>query len=145
MKAPRAGCDLAGGIQGIWKARLGLDALPLEDGEPDPGRILIAVVRPAGEPRTGLVLECPAALARRAAAALRGTEARLLSVDDVEDALRELATAAGELIWSCRRRNRPQAAVVQDRRRRPRASERPRLRRAVFACEGYVFRVTVVG
>ena len=132
MTAAEAAPPFARGIRELWRSRLGLEVREVGSGPLETGRSLIAVVRPWGDPRSGLVLECPAPLARRAAAVLRRTEAHLLTIEEVEEAVRELAADTGALVWPHGRAGG--ARPTGDRR----------LQRALFACEGHVFRVTVV-
>lgn len=148
MKRDLALRSLPDTIRALWRSRLGLEIRPAQGREAlgDPGRSLIAVVRVDGPaPRSGLVLECPAPLARQAAARLRGVEPHVLEIEEVEEALGELALLTGARLWPDRRPSRPRAAIVDDAADRPRAAQRRPVRRAAFACKGYVFRVTVAG
>jgi len=141
MMSPRRD-DLAGAVRSIWSSRLGLDLRPAKLPEPDADRErrLIAVVRP-NRGRGGLVLECPAPLARRAAAALRGVDPKVLAVKDVEDAIGELAALTGRRLWPQGGPRRPTPGRPDGRP----ATPRPPRRTVAFSCEGHVFRVTVVG
>lgn len=136
MTSPRD--DLAGAVRSIWSSRLGLDLRPatLAEAGANSERSLIAAVRP-GRGRGGLVVECPAPLARLAAGALRGVDPEVLAVEDLEDAIGELAALTGRRLW-------PEKGVGRPTAERP-DGRRAAKRTVAFRCKGHVFRVTAVG
>lgn len=128
-------------VRSVWGGRLGFDVRPVGREGRDEGRSLIAVVRTEQAPRSAVILECPAPLARRAAAKLRSLAPTEIPIEDVEEALGELAAEMGASLLPGARPSRPVTGIVDEHKDRPRMSGG--LKRSAFACQGEVFRVTV--
>lgn len=127
--------DLLSVVKEIWASGAGLEVGAAAGCREAPGLGFIALVR--GE-RSAVLLECPASLALRAAARLRGTEPHRLAAEEVEEAVAELVARLGTRLLSGERISRPTAVMIDGEEARPRPG-----RRAAFACEGQVFHVTV--
>ncbi|HEX7897119.1 MAG TPA: hypothetical protein VF950_05135 [Planctomycetota bacterium] len=136
------GVDLTGAIRSIWESRLGFDVRRAAEIPDVQGRTLMVVVRMEGMPRSAVIFECPAPLARRMAGRLRGRPSHAIEIEDVEEALGEIAALTGASLMPGLRAERPVAAIVDDGEDRPRRPKRE-LRREAFACEGQVFVVTL--
>jgi hypothetical protein len=131
----------------VWSAQLGMIAVP----SPSDGFLESTYLRARVEVHgtwDGVVhVDCPLPLARRAAEALYGTPSLTLPLEEVEDAVGELAniTSGGlkAFLGAASRLSLPAVRLVDDDETPPPA--RAPLGELAFRCEGQVFRVTVRG
>lgn len=83
--------------ESVWNSMLGLELRPWKDALPEPsrGRFLTGYVQISGAWHGVFRLDCSFALARRIAAIMFSFETAETTIDDVRDALGELANIAG--------------------------------------------------
>ena len=147
---PSLETDLDRIVRSIWSSLLGLDIrrVASDDTGVSPGRNLIASVRFDGSRRAALILKCPAPLARRAAGIMFGAAPEAIPIEDVEDALGELANITGghvkSLLPGGGRSSLPVMAIIEDDADRPRLCARDALCQVEFDCEGHPFLVAVL-
>ncbi len=100
--------DITEAVDRVWSGFLGIPLRAVEPAGPDTagssdasspegsgGASLTGAVLWSGRARGGVFVECSVPLARRAAGVMYGVASELLSVDDVRDAVGEIANTPG--------------------------------------------------
>lgn len=146
---PELESDLDRIVRSVWSSLLGLDVRRLGPEAPTAGgRSLVASIGLQGARRLGLILKCPAPLARRAAGIMFRAAPETLPIEDVEDSLGELANITGghlkSLLPGGAALQLPVTAVIEDADDRPRLEPGGGLCQVAFDCEGQSFSVAVV-
>ncbi|MDH3628805.1 MAG: chemotaxis protein CheX [Acidobacteriota bacterium] len=81
----------------LWKTTLGLGLMPNEESGSDGEQAAFAsYVKVSGDFRGAIILECPAQIARHAAAMLFETDSETIPEDEMQDAVEELTRIVGK-------------------------------------------------
>jgi chemotaxis protein CheX len=136
-------------VRSVWGSLLGLEVRRMSpEAVPAQFRNLVASIRIEGSRRTSVILKCPAPLARRAAGIMFRAVPEALPIEDVEDALGEIANITGghvkSLLPERGRSALPVMAIIEDGDDRPRISGSDAVCQLAFDCEGIPFVVAVL-